>query len=76
MEKTVKIRLFESVAGTDFAYGKGENEVPADRAAEFVRAGLGEYIGAGLGEYIGAAAKPSDLSEKATSKKAAKAEKR
>lgn len=66
MEKTVKILLYDSVAGLGFAYGKGENEIPAERAAEFVRAGLGEYIGQ----------KPSDVSEKAISQQAKKAEKR
>lgn len=67
MPNLVKVLLFDSVAGLGFAYGKGENEIPEDRAAEFVAAGLGQYI---------TAPKPSDLSEKATSKQAARAEKR
>ena len=72
MENTVKIRLFDSTVGNDFAYGKGINDVPADRAAILVRDGLAEYVEA----QPKTAAKPSDLSEKATSKPAAKAEKR
>lgn len=68
MEKLVKFRLFESVAGRDFAYAKGENELPADRAAQFASEGLGEHVDT--------AALPHQKAEKATSKAAGAAEKR
>lgn len=64
----VKILLKESVAGLNFAYAKGENEVPDQLAAEWVRCGLAEYIGA--------AKKPSDLAETRPSPQAKKSEKR
>lgn len=67
MANLVKVLLFDSVAGLGFAYGKGENDLPEDKAAEFVAAGLAEYI---------TTPKPSDLAEKATSKQATRAEKR
>ncbi len=67
MEKTVKILLFESVAGLGFAFGKGENEVPEKLAADLVKSGLAEYPGA---------KKPSDLAETRPSPQAKKAEKR
>lgn len=67
MSKLVKVLLFDSVAGRGFAYGKGENDLPEDKAAEFVAAGLAEYI---------TAPKPSDLAEKRPALTAAKAEKR
>lgn len=71
MEKLVKIRLFDSTAGKDFAYGKGENEVPESRAREFVACGLAEYMDAPK-----AATKPHEASERAISQQAKKAEKR
>ena len=70
MVKTVKIRLFDSLAGIGFAYGKGENDVQEQLAAQFVKEGLAEYVGAPT------AAKPSDLTEKAISKAAKTAQKR
>lgn len=71
MEKTLKVLLYDSLAGKDFAYGKGENDIPESRAREFVAAGLGEFVGA---QKPGT--KPHELAEKAISEKAAKAEKR
>lgn len=68
MEKTVKFRLFDSIAGRDFAYGKGEIDLPADRAAQFASEGLGEYVDT--------AALPHQKAEKATSKAAQTSEKR
>lgn len=64
----VKILLKQSVVGTGFSYGKGENEVPDKLAAEWVKCGLAEYIGA--------AKKPSDLAETRPSPQAKKSEKR
>jgi len=66
MEKTVKIRLFSSVAGTNYAFGKGEIDVPEHIARELVKAGHAEYVGQ----------KPSDRAENALSPKAQKREKR
>jgi len=68
MEKTVKILLFESVAGRGFAYGKGENDVPEKIASDLVKARLAEYVGP--------AALPHQKAEKATSKAAGAADKR
>lgn len=68
MEKMVKIILFESVAGRDFAYGKGENEIPESLALELIRAGHGRPLDT--------AALPHQKAEKATSKAAAASEKR
>lgn len=68
MEKTVKIILFESVAGRDFAYGKGENEVPEALARELIRAGHARPLDI--------AALPHQKAEKATSKAAQTSEKR
>lgn len=44
MDKLVTVRLFDSVVGNDFAYGKGINQMPEHHAAELVRAGHGEYV--------------------------------
>lgn len=71
MQKLVKIVLFDSTAGRGFAYGKGENEVPEDQARQFVSEGIAQYV-----DQPNTAAKPSDLTQKATSKQAANAEKR
>ncbi len=71
MEKLVKIRLFDSTAGTGFAYGKGENEIPESLAKRFVASGLGEYIGEPK-----QAPTPANLAERAVSQQAKKAEKR
>lgn len=78
MEKTVKIILFDSLAGRDFAYGKGENEVPEHLAAEWVAKGLGEYVGAKPSPLEGGKGgeKPHELAERAISPQAKKAEKR
>lgn len=73
MEKTVKILLFDSLAGRGFAYGKGENDVPEHLAAEWVKIGLAEYVNP---PQTKTATKPSDHSEKAISSAAKKAEKR
>ena len=71
MEKTVKVLLYDSLAGTNFAYGKGENDIPESLAKRLVADGLGEYVGAPK-----TAAKPSDLAETRPSTAAKKAEKR
>lgn len=63
-----KILLKESIAGLNFAYAKGENEVPDQLATEWVKVGLAEYIGA--------AKTPHQTAEKAISQQAKKAEKR
>lgn len=79
MEKTVKIHLFDSLAGRDFAYGKGENDVPPHLAAEWVAKGLGEYVGGAKPSPLEGGKggeKPSELAEKAISPQAKKAEKR
>lgn len=72
MEKTVKIRLFNSVVGTGFAYGKGENDLPESLARDFVASGLGEYVV----EPPKIATKPHERAENAASQQAKKAEKR
>lgn len=68
MSKLVSVILKDSIAGLNFAYAKGENEVPEHLAAEWVRVGLAEYPGA--------AKKPADLAETRPSTQAKKAEKR
>lgn len=67
----VKILLKESVAGLNFAYAKGENEVPDKLAAEWVKCGLAEYIGA-----ANLSAVASAKAETRPSPQAKKAEKR
>ena len=74
MEKTLRIRLFQSAAGRDFAYGKGENDVPEERAREFIRAGLAELVEPPKGASTAQA--PHQTAEKAVSPAAKKAEKR
>ena len=68
MEKMVKIILFESVAGRDFAYGKGENDVPESLARELIRAGHAQPSDT--------ATLPYQKTEKATSNAAQTSEKR
>lgn len=64
-----KILLYDSVAGLNFAYAKGENDnVPEKIAADLVKAGLAEYVGAAKAPY--------QTAEKAISPQAKKAEKR
>jgi hypothetical protein len=65
-EKTVKIRLLTSVTGgVNYAAGEEVFETP-EIAADLIKAKHAEPVGV----------KPSDRSEKATSKSAASAEKR
>ena len=68
MSKLVTIRLFDSLAGKDFTYAKGINEVPEELAAEWVQVGLAEYPGA--------AQLPNERAETRPSTQAKKAEKR
>lgn len=68
MIKLVTIRIFDSLAGKDFAYAKGINEVPEHLAAEWVRVGLAEYPEG--------AKKPVETAETRPSTQAKKAEKR
>ena len=66
---TVKIRILETVASTNYAYAKGkEVDAPIEIAADLVQAGHAEYI-------TTAGAKPAARAEKAVSPAAAKAEK-
>ena len=74
MEKTLRIRLFQSTAGRDFAYGKGENDVPEERAREFIRAGLAELVEPSKG--LSTAQAPHQTAEKGISQQAKAAEKR
>lgn len=46
MSKLVTVILKQSLVGTGFAYGKGQNDVPEQLAIEWVRVGLAEYPGA------------------------------
>lgn len=67
MANTLKIRILESVAGTDFNYGKGfEGEVPEHIARDLLKAGHAETLGG---------SSPHQRAEKAQSP-AAKSEKR
>lgn len=72
MADTLDIILHESVAGTNYAYGKGLNhDVPIDIARSLLKAGH-----ASLPASDGEAAKPNKPTENAKSKHAHKAEKR
>ena len=73
MEKLVKVRLFHTLAGLGFAYPKGENEMPADRAAQFVSEGIAEYVDP---PQTKTAQAPPQTTEKAVSAAAKTAEKR
>ena len=65
MSKLVTIRIFDSLAGKDFAYAKGVNEVPEHLAAEWVRVGLAEYAGAAQLPNQAAETRPSGQAKKA-----------
>ncbi len=73
MEKTIKILLFDSLAGRGFAYGKGENDVPEHLAAEWVKIGLAEYVNP---PQTKTAQGPHQTAEKAISAQAKTTEKR
>ena len=45
MEKTIKVLLFDSVAGRGFAYGKGENDIPESIARDLIKSSLAAIIG-------------------------------
>lgn len=64
MEKTIKVLLFDSVAGRGFAYGKGENDIPESIARDLIKSGLAAIVGQKASETAEKPASPAQTAEK------------
>ena len=76
MSKTLRIRLFQSIAGLNFSYGKGEQDMPEEQARQFIREGIAELVEPAKHDTPKVAAKPHETAEHAISPAATHSEKR
>ena len=64
MEKLVRVLLLNSVVGTGFAYGKGENDIPESIARDLIKSGLAAIVGQKPSETAEKPASPAQSAEK------------